>query len=101
MANNTSGKSRNCNYSDDDAETLMVSHALQARSLVGNWIVDSGATCHMQGSRNRGKGGNCSPNIFSGEANAGFAPPIILTIIYTISMYCCQNAVCVVYIVNV
>ena len=25
----------------------MVSHAVQAKSSVGNWIVDLGATCHM------------------------------------------------------
>ena len=45
-------------------------------------------------------GGLLPPNIFSGEgANAGFVPPIVLTIIYTVSMYYCQNAVYVVYIV--
>ena len=31
---------------DESADALVVSHALQAGST-GNWIVDSGATCHM------------------------------------------------------
>ena len=32
--------------SDDENDALIATHALQAGS-VGNWIVDSGATCHM------------------------------------------------------
>ena len=57
--------------------------------------------------RNRGGGGGGGGQLplpiflVGGGANAGFAPTIILTIIYTVSLYCCQNAVYVVYIVNV
>ena len=32
--------------SDEEGDVLIVTHALQA-GLAGNWIVDSGATCHM------------------------------------------------------
>ena len=43
----TSGHKNDSNSSsDDDNDALVVCHALSARSK-GNWIVDSGATCHM------------------------------------------------------
>ena len=32
--------------SDEDADALVIGHALHAAST-GNWIIDSGATCHM------------------------------------------------------
>ena len=37
---------RDSSVSDDDGDALIVSHALAA-SATNNWIVDSGATCHM------------------------------------------------------
>ena len=37
---------RDPSVSDDDGDALIVSHALAARAT-NNWIVDSGATCHM------------------------------------------------------
>ena len=50
--NKASGNLRSCHSSDSETEALMVSHAaLQACSSMGNWIIDSGATCHMYGSK--------------------------------------------------
>ena len=42
----TSGHKNDSNSSSDDDDALVVCHALSAGSK-GNWIVDSGATCHM------------------------------------------------------
>ena len=33
--------------SEDDSEAFVVGHALSATSQKGEWIIDSGATCHM------------------------------------------------------
>ena len=33
----------------DEGDALIVCHALSAYSTTSNWIVDSGATCHMCG----------------------------------------------------
>ena len=45
-ANKTSAGHKDIGNSSSDDEALVVCHALSARSQ-GNWIVDSGATCHM------------------------------------------------------
>lgn len=34
-------------YESSDNEVMVVSHALSATTSRGNWIIDSGATCHM------------------------------------------------------
>ena len=52
----------------------------------------------MQGSRNRGAGGdNCPPIFLVGGGGGGgqcwFCPPNNFDIIYTVSMYCCQNKI--------
>ncbi len=49
-ANKVSEKARHGGSSDSDADAFVDSHALQASSSVGNWIIDSGTTCHMCGS---------------------------------------------------
>ena len=33
--------------SSSDCNTLVVNHALSANNAISNWIIDSGATCHM------------------------------------------------------
>ena len=48
---NKASKSSHYSGSESEGEALVISHALQASSLRGNWIVDSGATCHMCGSK--------------------------------------------------
>ncbi len=46
-ANKASGKPKSSRNSDSENEALMISHAFRASSSMGNWIIDSGATCHM------------------------------------------------------
>ena len=45
-ANKATSGSKDINSSSSEDDALVVCHALSARSE-GNWIVDSGATCHM------------------------------------------------------
>ena len=43
------GKQRGAHNSDSEFDAFVVSHALQASRSAGNWIIDSGASCHMCG----------------------------------------------------
>ena len=51
-ANTASDKLKGGCGSDSESDALMVSHALKVSSCtMGNWSIDSGATCHMCGSK--------------------------------------------------
>ena len=51
-ANTASEKPKDGCGLDSESDALMVSHAFKVSSCtMGNWIIDSGATCHMCGSK--------------------------------------------------